>query len=374
MKNFIKVRKEDGSTFLKLINKNFKGIEVIDSRYKILYDKDYIKFPLKKYQNLEQLQGLIGSSIKIEIISQEAFSNPKYKYKTIQEALKEVLPENCSKIIPKSYDVIGNIAIVEFNAIDNLDKEKKSFFKNKIAEAISKVNKGVKAVYEKKSQIKGEFRLKDLDLLYGRNQSQTIHKENNCSFILDVKKTYFSPRLSFERKRISDIDIKEDEIIVDMFTGVGPFSIQIAKHHEVRIYSVDKNPNAISFLKKNIEINKLIGDVFPINMEIREIINPINRLGKILKNKVDRVIMNLPEKSLTFLEAACFLLKNSGGILHIYQFSYKPKSIEKAKLNLKRSLAETNWKILNINCSRIVKSFSPSSDLIVIDAKIAKNI
>ena len=70
--------------------------------------------------------------------------------------------------------------------------------------------------------------------------------------MLDVKKVYFSPRLATERKRITD-QVKNNEIIVDMFAGIGPFSISIARKHKVKIYAIDINPYAYKYLKKNIE-------------------------------------------------------------------------------------------------------------------------
>ena len=65
-----------------------------------------------------------------------------------------------------------------------------------------------------------------------------------------------------------------------------------------------------------------------------------------LKGKVDRIIMNLPEKSLDYTDVVCFLMKETGGILHNYQFCEKPKQIEKAIINLKSKLNELKQNLL----------------------------
>jgi tRNA (guanine37-N1)-methyltransferase len=174
----------------------------------------------------------------------------------------------------------------------------------------------------------------------------------------------------FERKRIASSKIKDKELIVDMFAGVGPFSIQIAKKHDVTIHSFDVNPHAFKQLKENIKLNKIRGVIVPHNIDVKKLNKPTNEFGAILENQVDRIIMNLPEKSLEFIDIACFLMKRSGGIIHSYQFCDKPNSIEKALENLKESLNNQKWSIEKILNSKVVKPFSPKAELIVVDLKI----
>jgi len=101
-----------------------------------------------------------------------------------------------------------------------------------------------------------------------------------------------------------------------------------------------------------------------------DLINSSNELGINLKNRVDRTIMNLPEQSINYVDIACFLTKKTGGILHLYQFCEKPNPIEKGIENLKTNLNRLGWGIEEIINSKIVKPFSPKSDLIVVDVRI----
>jgi tRNA (guanine37-N1)-methyltransferase len=369
--NFIKVKKTDAQYIIQLLKEHFKNDSIIDHKHKISYEDKYILFPLVENKDIiDKLKKLLDMVISYEIVSREAISRLNYKYKSLQEALSGKIPFKYSNLIPKSYDIIGNIAILEFEKISRIGNNEFSEYRNLIADAVINVNKNVQSVFEKKSEIKGDYRLREFAYLSGENKSETIHKENSCLFKLDIKKTYFSPRLVYERCRISNIKILKNEVIVDMFAGVGPFSIQIAKLNPVKIHAFDVNPHAYKYLQANIELNKLTGKIIPYNINIKDLLNTSNQIGKQLCGTVDQVIMNLPEQSINFIDVACFLMKKSGGFLHFYQFSEKPNPIEKTIEDLKIKLNDFNWVIDIINNSKIVKSYSPKAELVVIDLSI----
>ena len=152
---------------------------------------------------------------------------------------------------------------------------------------------------------------------------------------------------------------------------MGPIAIQIAKKNKVLIHAFDINPVAYHYIKENIGLNKLLGSIIPYNLDISSLILPSSEIGKNLQNKVDRIIMNLPEKTINYINVACFLMKKTGGILHYYQFTEKPDAIEKTIKNVKTTLDKFNYSIDKILNSKIVKHFSPKSELVVIDLKIS---
>ncbi|MFW9773514.1 MAG: class I SAM-dependent methyltransferase family protein [Candidatus Heimdallarchaeota archaeon] len=368
---FIKLRKIDSQVFIQIIKDNFKLDAIIDNKYKILHENNFTLFPLVENKvMISKLIKAINNLIPFEILTREGLKNQNYKYKTLDEALTGKFPNDLEFLVPKSYDIIGDIAILEFKDVNEIEKHEFEEYKRIISQAVIQVNKNVLSVFEKISEVKGEFRLRKFSFLFGEDKSETIHRENKCLFKLDIKKTYFSPRLSNERRRVANSNIRQNEVIVDMFSGVGPFSIQIARLNKVEIHAFDVNPQAYENLRKNIDLNKLKGKVFPYNLNIKEILVPENKIGEALKNQVDRVIMNLPEKSFDFIKVACFLLKKSGGTLHIYSIVEKPKSIEKAIKLLDKILGKHNWLINKILNSRIVKSYSPKAELVAIDLDI----
>jgi tRNA (guanine37-N1)-methyltransferase len=368
---YIKVKKVDAQKFLNFIKKKHNFEKIIDRGKQILYESEYVLFPLIKNEEIiEILTGKHKNNLTFEIISRTRYISSKNIIQSLEIILKDKLPQYVFDLLPKSYDIIGHIAIVEFDRFNNLSHKKSIKYKNEFAKALITANNAIKAVYEKKSAIKDIFRLRELKFLSGKDKPETIHKENHCLFKLDIKKTYFTPRLVFERKRLSAYDLIEHELIIDMFAGVGPFSIQLAKDNDVVIYAFDINPYAYKYLKENIELNKLKGSILPFNIDIKDLSKPTSNMGNILKNKANRIIMNLPEKSIEYVDIACFLMKLSGGMLHFYQFSEKHKPIENAIDKLSLSLKKYYWYIYKVINSKVVKAFSPKTDLVVVDALI----
>ncbi|BDZ71860.1 hypothetical protein GCM10025861_23770 [Methanobacterium petrolearium] len=247
----------------------------------------------------------------------------------------------------KSFDIIGDVVILEIP--DELEDEKYL-----IGEAALKFTKR-KSVYRKKSKIKGIVRTRELEHLAGEDQPVTIHKEYDSHITLDVKKVYFSPRLATERKIVTD-QVHDGEIIIDMFAGVGPFSINIARRRKVQIYAVDINPHAVNYLEKNITSNKLKGQIKPTQGDVAEVLKNLNL-------EVDRIIMNLPGTAYEFLPIAIKHIK-PGGTLHYYQFS---RDFEDPIKRVKQAAQPRHVKILD---KRKVKSRSPGVWHVAIDAKI----
>ncbi len=372
---YLRIEKINGQPFLTILSKFYKNKPVIDKRYNILKEKGYISFPLIENEKLKQdLLDLIKNRINYEFIYRNPEINENYIPNSIREILLKKIPEKYVDLLPNSYDIIGKIAIIEFDQFSNILDQGTIEIKKQIAKALIIVNRNIETVYEKVGQVSGEYRLRELKLLEGKQNSETTHKENGSKFKVDVTKTFFTPRLSFERNRLASLNFEKNEVLVDLFAGVGPFSIEIAKKKNLRIYSFDSNIYAYNYMKENIALNHVADKVIPNYLDVRELLDPKNEIGNILQNSINRVIMNLPERSLDYIDVVCFLIKKEGGIIHNYQFSEKPSPVEKAINNLRISLKKANWEIDKLLFSKIVKSFSPKLDLIVLDVKIKDNI
>ena len=202
----------------------------------------------------------------------------------------------------RGFDIIGDIAIVKFDG--RLSKKEKL----KAVKEILKRNKNIKNVFEKVGITQGEERVPKLRKLVGET-SLTIHRENGFSFYVDVKKVYFSPRMGNERLRIIK-KVKNNERVLDMFCGVGPFAIPIAKKAS-KVVAIDINKNAIQLLKKNIKLNKI--------SNIDYYCGDSKKITKSLESKFDRIIMNFPLSAYKFLEAAVKKCDKKA-IVHLYAF------------------------------------------------------
>ncbi|HDD69650.1 MAG TPA: class I SAM-dependent methyltransferase family protein [Candidatus Bathyarchaeota archaeon] len=273
--------------------------------------------------------------------------------------LAEVLPEHVLSDVYNSYDIVGDIAIIR------LTRETLQFGE-KIAETIMKIHRNVQTVLAQTSPVHGDFRTRKLEHVAGENKTVTLHKESGCLFSVDVEKCYFSPRLSFERMRVAK-QVRDGEVIVNMFAGVGCFSIVIAKNSNAeKIYSIDINPAAVEYMKENVRLNRVYGRVIPILGDAKEII--LQRLS----GKAERVLMPLPEKAYEYLPYAISAFKNQRGVVHYYNFEHAKKGedpVEKVKLKVIKKLEELNvgYKFL---FGRVVRTTGPNWHQVVLDIKI----
>ena len=274
----------------------------------------------------------------------------------LKKALEGVLTTKENDELISAFDQIGNIIIVRIP--DSIISKKKI-----IGEALLDQVKIAKSVFYQTSAVEGDFRIRDLEILAGEDNTKTEYKEFGCKFTVDVKNAFFSPRLSTERERIANL-IQNNEVMTNMFAGIGMFSIMAAKKKKCTVYSLDINPVASKLCETNIGLNKLAGKVISINGDTTKIVN--NQLV----NKSDRTLMLLPERSDEFLESAINTTKN-GGIIHYYSHIHADKKSEAGKLSEKHYLQITpvQSKIL---FSKIVRAVGPRYYQTVVDVKIFK--
>ena len=124
----------------------------------------------------------------------------------------------------------------------------------------------------KVGQIQATYRFYDLVCIAGDDSSyETIHVEDKVRFKVDVSRVYWCSKLSTERTRLIQDFLKDDEVLCDMFCGVGPLSVKAAvKRPKLKVLANDLNPIAYEYLDKNIKLNKLQNRVIPFNMDARE--------------------------------------------------------------------------------------------------------
>ena len=200
-------------------------------------------------------------------------------------------------------DVIGDIAIVRLPELTIVEKRR-------VARSLLEEMKNLGTVVEQRGGIEGEYRLRKLRHLAGEIRTTTLHRENGCAFRVDVAKCYFSPRLSTERLRVAR-SAKRGERVLNMFAGVGPFSILIAKLSGARVVSCELNRTAA---KLHIE-NSALNDVEELVTVVRgDAMNLPSRLA----GKFDRIVMPLPEKADRFLPVALRMAER-GGTIHYYR-------------------------------------------------------
>jgi tRNA (guanine37-N1)-methyltransferase len=277
----------------------------------------------------------------------------------LKDILSEVLmPEEISKIY-SAFDMIGDIIIIKIpNCL--------IFKKEIIAKAILQNIKPAKSVFVQTSAVQGEHRIRSLEFLAGDNNTVTEYKEHGCRFKVDVLKTYFSPRLSTERLRVGKM-VSDNEIITNMFAGVGTYSIIMAKHNKTcRVYSIDSNPVANDLAEINVKLNKVQDRVLPIFGDAKEVID------KEIRGKSHRVLMPLPEKAKEFVDSAVMALKENKGIIHYFahvKALTKSLAREKGVVDTKDAFYEYHHEIL---ATKVVREVGPRIYQIVSDVSISR--
>ena len=263
------------------------------------------------------------------------------------------------EVVNKSYDIVGDIAVIRV-------PEKLKHQSIIIAEAVLQLHKNVKAVWRQSSAVSGTFRLRKLEHIMGERRALTAHREHGCVFSVDLENCFFSPRLSYERMRIAR-SVQPGEVVVNMFAGVGSFSIVIAKHSSAeRVYSIDVNPMAVGFMQENILLNQVLNRVVPLRGDAKSIIK------ERLHETADRVLMPLPEKAYEYLGYSIEALKPKGGWVHYYDFEHARKgesSTRKVEEKVSKKLSLMNVSF-TIPFSRIVRDTGPRWQQVVLDVQI----
>ncbi|MCP8322123.1 MAG: 50S ribosomal protein L11 methyltransferase, partial [archaeon] len=198
----------------------------------------------------------------------------------LKEHLADTLTPEELEFLYKSYDVIGDIAVIRVPG--PLKKHTKL-----IAKSIMQINKSVKTALLQVAPVSGDLRLRKLKWIIGEKRTETLHREYGCLFKVNLTECYFSPRLSFERMRVAQL-VQAEEVVVNMFAGVGCYSVIIAKHSKAeKVYSIDINPVAVKYIEDNARLNKVDDRVVSVEGDAKVVI------AEKLHNTADRVLMPL---------------------------------------------------------------------------------
>jgi tRNA (guanine37-N1)-methyltransferase len=259
------------------------------------------------------------------------------------------LPPDLQEELPSSFDVIGDVCIIKLPST-------LMEYAGRIGNAILGANRSLKKV-AMDGGVKGEFRLRDLTVIAGDKNLETVHIENNVRLKLDPSLVYFSPRLSSERLRISSLAGKGR--VLDMFCGVGPFALTVARHSEANeIVGIDLNPDCIRYFNTNISINSVEDRVNAILGDARDIAPTLGSF--------DRIIMNLPHSSLDFLESALQCIHE--GTIHMYSITEGSSIME--EISRIDSILKRSGRDHSISFIKEVHQYSPTSHMMVFDLSV----
>jgi tRNA (guanine37-N1)-methyltransferase len=319
-------------------------------------DTATLSIPLVRLLDRLELD-MLQSKVAETILEERKFQQRSRTPRNLEEALGDKVPPEALGELPKSFDIVGDIAILELKPV-------LAPFEKPIAQAILQVHSNVKAVHAKTGPIEGPERIRPLRHIAGEARTTTVHREYGCSFKVDLFRAFFTPRLSTEHQRIARL-VGEGERVIDMFAGVGPFTILIAKRvKNVIIDAIDSNPAAVELVRENARINKVSSKVHVHEGDAREVVLQLER-------SATRVIMNHPSAARDFVVAACDALGSSGGVIHYYTFAEGEDSELRSKHQLEAAVAASNCSIRRFLGVRRVREVAPMNWQIAVDAEIS---
>jgi len=350
----LRVRKEEAERARELLRR----AGLLDRSFEPSRSGDFVLFPLVREPGASEMAELRRQLGHAELTLADVREREAKRPPSLKELLARSLPPELVERAPRAFDVVGDIAIVEV-------PPELWPHRQVVGEAIMAIHKRVRLVLAKGGPVAGTFRVRELVPIAGSGPTETTHREHGCTFRLDVARVYFSPRLSYEHARVAS-QAREGEILVDMFAGVGPFSILAAKKAPgLLAYAIDINPVAVHYLALNVRANKVLGSVVPMLADAGKAIRSA------LRGVADRVVMNLPERAHEFLGAACEALRPEGGVVHFYTFASAPRPEEEAISALRAGVEGAGRELERVLAVRRVREVAPYRWQVVVDALIA---
>ena len=292
-----------------------------------------------------------AESMGLEILSGDAYSEAsRPPMERIREALSD-LPAYDLARLPEKWERAGSAVTIKLGP---------SLFQygERIGKAYAEAL-GAGSVLADVSGVSGEFRLPDMRLLYGEG-GESVKTENGIRYSYDVTKVMFASGNLEERRRMERLDCA-GETVVDMFCGIGYFTLPIARFAGARcVLACEKNPDSYRFLLENIKLNGVEGTVIPMLGDNRAIPGA---------HFADRILMGYVQTTSEFLPKARELAK-PGCIIHYHDTFPVGAQAERVRRIFSEVFGEDGYEVLGI---REVKSFAPSVSHYVADVRVRRS-
>lgn len=220
----------------------------------------------------------------------------------LKDLLKGRVPDEVLRRFSGRFDVVGDIAIV------SLPPEMEAW-KPVVAQTILSTRKNVYTVLNKVQKVGSELRTASFEVLSGTT-TVTRYREFGFQYRFDVTKVFFSGRMAYERKRVTE-QVEPGERVLVPFCGVGPYAIPAAARGG-RVIAIEKNPDAYGWLQENIVLNH-------VGSSVTAILGDAKDTGHLQGKRFDRIIIPTPygmTDSLDFF--APFAARD--GMIHFYTF------------------------------------------------------
>ncbi|WP_331233235.1 class I SAM-dependent methyltransferase [Natronorarus salvus] len=290
-----------------------------------------------------------GGWLYIPVSDPEGIEEFEISYRDVAARDRQTTPGDLLGEEP-SYERLGDVVILH---------EEDAERARAIARAVVDSDLPVSTVVNRASEIRGELRVREWDVLEGES-TETVHREYGLEYALDLSTVYFSPRLATERRRVTE-QVREGERVFDMFAGVGPFAIPAAAR-DAEVVAVDLNGRAVKYLKENAHRNGVADRVTAISGDVREV-------APRYEDWADRVIMNLPHSADEFLESAVALCGEEC-VIHFYDIQSDEDPFGPGERAI-RAVADPEYEV-TVEERREVRSYAPHELNVCLDVRLVR--
>jgi tRNA (guanine37-N1)-methyltransferase len=335
---------------------------LFDRTLQLDHEGDLIFLPLAEGATRKEVLGCLRASGGVPGdftpgLSEHTFSPVGQRTGHFRERLE--LPDGLKELVPRAFDVVGDIAVLKLD--DALQPHREA-----VGRALLETHGNVRLVAAD-TGVEGKLRVRKLTAIAGEGGFVTEHREGGLRFTVDLSRVYFSPRLAFERERVVELAREEgDRTVLDMFSGVGPFAVAIARRTDVEsVWAMDLNPAAVEYLRRNVGRNGVDGKVRIMEGDAGHLVpGLVAESGGPL---ADRVIMNHPHGASSFLDAALEAVR-PGGTVHYHEIMEREHVIARLE-ELARS-GEALGRTVGAEHVREVRTYSAAMDHLCFDLRV----
>jgi len=320
--------------------KQLMRLDAVDRDVRIVDDGDHVLIPLRDSAESSEVR-----SLGCEVVEGAGERRIVYRSPLTEVRARLGLPRQLERLLPSKWELLGDVLVLRLPPELEVEKER-------IASAYAYVLRA-RTVCQELGAIEGTYRTPQMRVIYGQG-TETVHRENRILYKLDVAKVMFSSGNKEEKQRMAKLDCR-GETVVDMFAGIGYFTLPVAKHAKAsRVIACEINPIAHHYLMENIALNHVHDIVVPYLGDNRSLPG---------QGFADRIIMGYVGTTHEFLPKALSLVR-PGGIIHYHETCPVDLFPQRTMANIRSAAGERGIEVLRLG---EVKSFAPAISHYVID-------